>query len=92
MARDAGVVSYESWRLTRGKLLGYTFGSSGYSRLAYYDFATAQGRVIRGRTFLSNYTSASAYLKTAARSGVEVFYLAEKPQRNRLKLGLWWRL
>jgi hypothetical protein len=78
--------------LTTGKVVGYAFGSSGYSVLAYYDFPDAQGAVRRGSSFLSNYTNASAYLKTALGSGAEVFYLAAKPERNGLKLGLWWSL
>jgi hypothetical protein len=77
-------------RLTRGKVVGYAFGSRGYSVLAYYDFPDAQGAVTRGSSFLANYTSASAYLKTAPGAGVEVLYLTDKPQRNALKLGLWW--
>ncbi len=79
-------------RLTTGKVVGYAFGSSGYSVLAYYDFPDARGTVRRGSSFLSNYTSASAYLRTAPGSGAEVFYLAEQPERNGLKLGLWWML
>lgn len=79
-------------RLTTGKVVAYAFGGRGYSVLAYYDFANAQSGVTRGRSLLSNYTSASPYLKTPVGSGVEVLYLAERPQRNGLKLGLWWRM
>jgi hypothetical protein len=73
---------------TRGRVVGYAFG--GYSVLAYYDFLSAQGQVLRGSSFLANYTSASAYRKTAPGAAVEVLYLAEKPGCNGLTLGLWW--
>ena len=75
-------------QLTRGRIVGYAFG--GYSVLAYYDFLAAPGEVLRGSSFLANYTSASAYLKTAPGASVEVYYLAEKPACNGLQLGLWW--
>jgi hypothetical protein len=77
-------------RLTTGKVVGYAFGSTGYSVLAYYDFPTARGEVTRGSCFLANYTRASPFLSTAVGSGVEVFYLQEQPARNGLRRGLWW--
>jgi hypothetical protein len=77
-------------RLTVGKVVGYAFGSTGYSVLAYYDFPNARGGVTRGCCFLSNYTSASPYRATAVGSGVEVLYLEEEPARNALQRGLWW--
>jgi hypothetical protein len=77
---------------TQGRLVGYAFGRRGYSVLAYYDFCTAQRQVVRGSSFLANYTSASAYLKTTVGSCVEVLYVPGRPACNGLRLGLWWRV
>ncbi len=84
-------VLVKTGRLTIGKVVGYG-SASGQSVLTCYDFPNAHGGVTRGRSVLSNYTAASPYLQTALGSGVEVFYLADEPERNGLKWSLCWEV